>query len=248
MMRLLAALMLAALLLLRTAICLAQKPAASPEPVSPRAAKIHADLEQVLKSGGYEPEKTGEGPFTKMGRWIADRWNGFWEWLRKVFGFGGRIGAGSSPVMPYILVVVLILVIAYAIAYAVKNYQRTPRVTKKKPSVDTIVEPEESAAAEPDAWIAAARLHAAAGDYRRAYRAVFLAILIRLDRRGAIRYERSKTNGDYVRALRNAPDLLAFLRPLANEFDARWYGHVEATKTDFDRLLAQYESAPGAPS
>lgn len=220
-------------------------PHASEAP-SPRAARIHADLQEVLRTGGFEQEKPGEGILAKMGKWLTDLWNAFQDWLRRIFGFGGSVGSGSSTIMPYVLVIVLLVGVAYAIAFAVKNYRRAAGKSGRKPSVDIVAEPEESAAAEPDAWIAAARRHADAGDYRRAYRAVFLAILIRLDRRGAIRFERSKTNGDYIRALRGAPDLLAFLRPLANDFDARWYGHAEATKSDFDRALAQYESVPGA--
>lgn len=240
---------LAALFLLMAgSMCLAQQELGRSD--TPRASRIRADLQEILRSGGYEGKPAGEGILSKIGSWIAEKWNAFADWLRKVFSFSGRIGTGpgSMTVLPYILVVALILLIAYAIVYAVKNYQRGPRTSKRKPSVDISAEPEESADAEPDAWIAAARRHAAAGDYRKAYRAVFLAILIRLDRHGAIRFEPSKTNGDYVRSLRCAPDMLAFLRPLANDFDARWYGHVEATARDFNHMLAQYEAAPGSAS
>jgi hypothetical protein len=224
---------------------LAQAPAPAAAPESARAARIKSDLRDILRTGGFERENTGESWLARAGVWISRQWNRFTEWLRRLFSFGGRFAAGSSPVLPYVLVAGLILLIAYAIAYAAQRYRPGGRPARSKPPVDTVVEPEESAAAEPDAWIAAARRHAAAGDYRKAYRAVFIAILIRLDRKGAIRFERSKTNGDYVRALRAAPDLLAFLRPLANDFDARWYGHVPATEQDFHTLLARYDSVPG---
>jgi hypothetical protein len=231
------------LVLLTGARSLAQAPAAAPE--SPRAARIKSDLQEILRTGGFEREQTGDSILVRAGIWISNQWNRFTAWLRHIFSFGGRFGAGSSPILPYILVVALILLIAYAIAYAVRRYRPGSRSGRAKLSVDVVVEPEESAAAEPDAWIAAAKRHAAAGDFRKAYRAAFIAILIRLDRRGAIRFERSKTNGDYVRALRGTPDLLAFLRPLANDFDARWYGHVEATEQDFQAMLDKYEAVPG---
>jgi hypothetical protein len=224
----------------------AQAPAAAiPAQDSPRAARIKSELRDILRTGGFESEAGGNSALARAGIWISNQWNRFTEWLRRFFSFGGRFAAGSSPILPYVLVVGLILLIAYAIAYALQRYRPGSRVTMRKPAVGSVVEPEESAAAEPDAWIEAAKRHAAARDFRRAYRAAFIAILIRLDRRGSIRFERSKTNGDYVRSLRGAPDLLAFLRPLANDFDARWYGHVEATEQDFQTLLARYESVLG---
>ena len=219
--------------------------AQAPPPESARAARIKADLQRILSSGDYRVEKPGENPLAPVGKWISDRWREFTDWLRRIFSFGGRVGTGSSPILPYVLVVALILLIAYAIAYALKNYKAAPRLAKQKPTIDTLLEPEETATAEPDAWIAAARRHAAAGDYRRAYRAAFIAVLIRMDRAGALRFERSKTNGDYVRSVRAKPKLLEFLRPLVNDFDARWYGRVEATNDDFLQILSAYDSAPG---
>ncbi len=229
------------------AIAQAELPPSRPQ-ASPRALRIKADLRDILTSRDYRLDKPREGVLSRIGKWISKKWDAFVEWLRRVFSFGGRLGGGSAPVLPYILTVALILLMAYAIAYAIKNYKGGSLATKKTPTVDTLLEPEEAAAAEPDAWISAAKRHAAAGDYRRAYRAVFIAILIRLDRAGALRFERSKTNGDYVRALGDKPKLLAFLRPLANDFDARWYGHVSSTEADFRKVLANYNEVPDAPS
>jgi len=225
----------------------AQAGAASPSQAeSARATKIKSDLQAVLNSGEYQREKPGESWMSRAGKWISERWNSIAEWFRKIFGFSSGVGSGSATIMPYVLVVGLILLLAYGIAYAMKNYSGERGVGQKKPKVDTILEPEETAAAEPDAWIDAAKRHAASGDYRRAYRAVFIAILIRMDRIGALKFERSKTNGDYVRTLRDRPALLLFLRPLANDFDARWYGHIQATEADFQKALDSYNRVPGS--
>jgi hypothetical protein len=94
---------------------------------------------------------------------------------------------------------------------------------------------------DPDVLAAAAKDLAAAGQLRRAYRAIFLAILLRLDKQGLIRFDRSRTNGEYLRSLRSRPEIFTWMRPLTNEFDVRWYGERSVEEQDFRRALRAYE-------
>ncbi len=68
----------------------------------------------------------------------------------------------------------------------------------------------------PEAWEAAAGEAAAAGRLREAALALYHAVLLRLDRRGAVRFQAAKTPGDYRREASRDPDLggrfEAFLR------------------------------------
>jgi len=208
---------------------------------SVRAAQIKAHMREILSSPDFRVEKPGDSVLQRIGRWIERTLDRIWQFFRRLFSFGGRAGTGGSYLFLYVVLGILIVGIAYVIAYAARNLHRAARPSAGQAALSVVAEPEPAAAAEPDAWIEAAQRHAAAGDFRRAYRAVFIAVLLRLDRIGALRYERSRTNGEYLRALRSRPPLLTLVRPLASEFDAHWYGHRPASEDDFRRVLAAYE-------
>ena len=94
-----------------------------------------------------------------------------------------------------------------------------------------------------------AEQQAKAGDYRRAFRLVYLASLVALDTGGVLRFDRSKTNWEYLRALRAAGrgDIYSALTPLTREFDQVWYGFGLTDASHYARALAQYQALLAAP-
>jgi len=94
-----------------------------------------------------------------------------------------------------------------------------------------------------------AEQQAKAGDYRRAFRLVYLASLVALDTGGVLRFDRSKTNWEYLRALRAAGrgDIYSALTPLTREFDQAWYGFGLTDASHYARALAQYQALLAAP-
>ena len=97
--------------------------------------------------------------------------------------------------------------------------------------------------------LALAEQQAKAGDYRRAFRLVYLASLVALDTNGVLRFDRSKTNWEYLRAMRASgrSDVYAALTPLTREFDQVWYGFAPADASQYARALAQYHALQSAP-
>ncbi len=97
--------------------------------------------------------------------------------------------------------------------------------------------------------LALAEQSAKAGDYRRAFRLVYLASLVALDTNGVLRFDRSKTNWEYLRAMRASGrnDVYAALTPLTREFDQVWYGFALADASQYARALAQYHALQSAP-
>jgi len=61
-------------------------------------------------------------------------------------------------------------------------------------------------------------------DYRTAVRYLYLSTLLTLDERGLLRYDRSKTNREYLRSVAGQPALAATLRDVIDVFDRVWYG------------------------
>lgn len=62
------------------------------------------------------------------------------------------------------------------------------------------------------------------GDYRNAIRYLYLSSLLVLDEQGLLRYDRSRTNREYLRSLSSKPELADPLRDVIDVFDRVWYG------------------------
>lgn len=63
------------------------------------------------------------------------------------------------------------------------------------------------------------------GDYRAAVRYLYLSTLLLLDDRGLLRYDRSRTNREYLRSVADRPELAGTLRSVVDVFDRTWYGY-----------------------
>ena len=62
------------------------------------------------------------------------------------------------------------------------------------------------------------------GNYRNAIRYLYLSSLLVLDEQGLMRYDRSRTNREYLRSLSSKPELVKPLRDVIDVFDRVWYG------------------------
>jgi len=62
------------------------------------------------------------------------------------------------------------------------------------------------------------------GDYRNAIRYLYLSSLLVLDEQGLMRYDRSRTNREYLRSVSTRPELAQPLRAVIDVFDRVWYG------------------------
>lgn len=65
----------------------------------------------------------------------------------------------------------------------------------------------------------------ASSDFRNALRFLYLSAILHLQERGALPYDRSLTNREYLRQEQVGIDLHATLRPVITLFDEVWYGH-----------------------
>jgi hypothetical protein len=94
-------------------------------------------------------------------------------------------------------------------------------------------------------WWRRAEEHAGAGRYPEGLRCLYLAVLSSLHRKNLLRYEPTRTNGEYVRQVRLAPqappDLHAPFEALTEKFEAHWYGSVPCAAGEYSacRRLAE---------
>ncbi len=214
-------------------------------PTRPTPARIHADLGRILSGTEFQPPGTGKNPLENLLKWLGDKWNAFWEFIGKLFA--GHAGAGGS-VLQWVFIALFIALGAWLLARLITQILRYQRPSSRAPQTAyTEADFESETVTEPDVWLQQGQRYAAEGDFRRAFRAVFLAILLQMDRAGAIQYDRSRTNGDYLRMLRG-PGLRALyeaMRPLSSDFDLRWYGNHPTTQMDYRRCLDEYDRIRG---
>jgi len=82
----------------------------------------------------------------------------------------------------------------------------------------------------PEGWAGLADALAREGKYREAIRHLYLALLSRLHRDGAIDYDPAKSNWDYFRSFKGRPSALGPFRELTRRFDFAWYGNLEVSQ------------------
>lgn len=61
-------------------------------------------------------------------------------------------------------------------------------------------------------------------DYRNAIRYLYISSLLVLDEQGLMRYDRSRTNREYLRSVSSKPELAKPLQDVIDVFDRVWYG------------------------
>jgi hypothetical protein len=81
-------------------------------------------------------------------------------------------------------------------------------------------------------WAEADQL-AEKGQFREAVRCIYLVVLVSLHQANLIRYERTRTNGEYVRQLRPRKDIHPTFRSLTSLFEHKWYGQKECIDSEY---------------
>jgi hypothetical protein len=90
-----------------------------------------------------------------------------------------------------------------------------------------------------------AEAHSQRGDYRNAVRYLYLSTLLLLEDHGVLRFDRSRTNREYLRSVAGRPELFATLQSVVDVFDRVWYGFQpldEAGYARYRRQVSQLES------
>ncbi|MCY1015415.1 DUF4129 domain-containing protein [Pyxidicoccus sp. MSG2] len=102
----------------------------------------------------------------------------------------------------------------------------------------------------PEGWAHLADELAARGEYREAVRSLYLALLSRLHRDGAILYDVTLSNWDYLRQFRGRAEWKPPFRELTRRFDFAWYGNVPVGAEGYRefRTLTQPLLAAPAPT
>jgi hypothetical protein len=184
-----------------------------------------------------EPKPRGESWFDRLLRRLFKRQRSAPKVPATVPGLGGAFFKALTTVVLALGAALLILQIILWLVRRRREDDDTLRAPLGEDGAarEALPDPTTRTAAE---WLADADGLAAAGDLRRAVRALYLALLSALCRRRLLRYDPARTNGEYVRSFRGPPEDRAVFRHVTLLSDAAIYGDFAPGADDYQQARA----------
>jgi hypothetical protein len=191
--------------------------------------------------------------------WVRDRWNDLRDWLGDLWpdrktektAPGAASGIGALELLMWVFVVLGagLLIAVVVLAWRRRRLFRAPTIVARSviiPAVPDLQDEATQAAQLPmGGWLALAREQLDRGEWRLAWRALYLATLARLGSQGFLSLARSKTNLDYEREVRRRawgqPDTVSWFAARRGGFEAVWYGRAVVEETQAREWLAELE-------
>lgn len=197
--------------------------------------KVRRDLNDILSAPEYN-RAYGKTPIEILWDKINSAIGAFIRWLGKILKL--PLGAGAGRLVSFILACIVIAAFVFLIVKLIRRLRETGR--NGGPEKQR-AENYELPSAGP--LIRQAAELAGAGDYRGAFRSAYLASISYLDEIEALRFERSRTNWEYMRELKDGgrDQPFAEMRPLTSDFDRKFYGGEPCNLRDYEKAAAVYE-------
>jgi hypothetical protein len=188
--------------------------------------------------------------------WSEKQMNKFGDEIRHLLEklHGGHMAFPTGHIDPNVAkaIAITIAIIAVSLLFGVIYQQISLALWKRQRTVSSVesglaLTQQEAALVSSRNFsqlLAVAKESAAAGDYRTAYRLVYLAMLVLLDATGNVRLRRSRTNWEYLAHIRSSDkdELYSLMLPLTEEFDRIWYGYGRVDAGDFSTAVSGYEA------
>jgi hypothetical protein len=196
----------------------------------PAPADARTVLARVLRRGEFRPSRFAALQL-RIIRWIDRILRAIAHLIPSV-----NVPASTGRLLLILLLIAVGVLVLYLIARLVMSLGPRPgRPKVEAPPSPTVMRPH-------TAWLAEADAALRAGDHRSALRALHMAALMRLDEAGYIRYVDSRTDGRFVRALRDSgrPEIAEALAALSLVFAVVWYGMAAAGPTEYATAEAQW--------
>jgi hypothetical protein len=169
-------------------------------------------LKQILA----RPEFQWEEEAIQPPNWLAELYDRFLNFLDRIlFGTVNTVYQGRD-----LLTVAAVLVFLLALFFISRSLSRSLAQEAELAAED----------AQSDEMLTSkgalkrAETLSTQGDYRNAVRYLYLSSLLVLDEQGLMRYDRSRTNREYLRSVSSKPELAKPLRDVIEVFDRVWYG------------------------
>jgi hypothetical protein len=195
-------------------------------------------------------------------KWVGEAFATLRSWLRGVLpdrgpadvraGSGGGMAALEVLMWIFVVVVVGLLLSVGALAWRRRRLYKKPmlvaRAVRAVAVPDLQDESTQAAQLPLEGWLVLAREQLNRGEWRLAWRALYLATLARLAAQGLLSLAKSKTNLDYEREVRrravSRQETAAWFSAKRGGFEAVWYGRAIAEEGRVREWLAELEGPP----
>jgi len=160
------------------------------------------------------------------------------------------MGAANGVVIGALVLVVAVL--AFILIRSIRGKPRSEAEGDEHGLAQSALEHDEmSALAKPsETWAGLADELAARGEFREAIRHLYLALLSRLHRDGAINYDPTFSNWEYLFGFNGSANVKSAFKELTRRFDFAWYGKIDTDSPSWanfrqiaEPILAPVESA-----
>ncbi len=201
-----------------------------------------AQLEKILARPEYQDEEKHQ---SALQSWIRKIREIIILFLERLFGGQREPGGGGAifRILVFLTVIAALIFGAVKLAQYLHSRQRTREETNME--AREVLGEEIADDATAAALFAMATEMAQQGEYRKAIRRAYIALLCELEQRGKLRIHRSKTNRDYLDAMRPEQRIFPSFSVMTTAFEHVWYGQERATREEFQDFIALYQETLG---
>ncbi|MCP4427978.1 MAG: DUF4129 domain-containing protein [Chloroflexi bacterium] len=187
-------------------------------------------LNQILARPEFQWPETRPSPFQQG---LARLWERWQEFLWRLWPEGDGATTINGRIFNILAALALALVLFFALRDLAFDFVADANI-----SGVGLVEDETLTA---ESALNRAQNLSQIGDYRTAVRYLYLSTLLILEERGLLRYDRSRTNREYLRSVAQQPELAAILRDVIDVFDRVWYGFQPLDEAAYAHYADQVE-------
>ena len=168
---------------------------------------------------------------------LEELWNQFIarvkNWLNNLFGQNEISIPVPGETFTIVAGVILLLILLYVFRNLFSDFFLDAAAKDEQMAGDELLTAESA--------LQKARDISRGGDYRTAVRYLYISALLTLDERSLMRFDRSKTNREYLRSVAAFPQLSAPLRDVIDVFDRVWYGFQPLDEESFQHYAEKVD-------
>jgi hypothetical protein len=230
------------------------RPAGAPHAAeAPHRSPDHRRLDEILSRREFRAARRASGvelaapeppEFLRwLGRELRDGLKRLFDWIEELLRRkqpklpegGGWIGSSAGP-LTWALLALGVTLLCVAVFRLARRRGAGGPIEPADAGAPAARGLPDALSRSVEAWSRLAEQFERQGQWRLALRALYLELLATLHQRRAIRYERPRTNGDFVAMLRGHPAGEPFGR-LSAAFDLAWYGNKPFGAADYGAAL-----------
>jgi hypothetical protein len=135
----------------------------------------------------------------------------------------------------WIIVAILVILLLIILFRLLKQYRK-----KETEEIKTMINIAQGVV-DYKSWIEMAKNFAQNAQYRNACRAIYMSTILYLDEREIIKYDKAKTNLEYLQTVKRDVTIYEPLKKTINIFEYLWYGKHNGTAQDYNTCLEQFK-------